>query len=76
MEIKALAVEHALNQGVLAGNAECKVLYHSAKDVVELVFGGTSLRLEASNFILLNEVMRKAAAKLIMQTELAPISAL
>ena len=32
--------------------------------------GGTSLRYAASNFFMMNEMMRKAAAKLEMQTEL------
>jgi hypothetical protein len=30
--------------------------------------GGTSLRFNADSFILLNELLRKAAAKVIMQT--------
>lgn len=59
-----------LSQTQLAGNAECKVLYNKAKDMVELEVGGTSLRFEACNFFKMNEMMRKAAAKLIMQTEL------
>lgn len=59
-----------LSQTTLAGNAECKVLYHKAKDMVELEVGGTSLRFEACNFFMMNEMMRKAAAKHIMQTEL------
>jgi hypothetical protein len=59
-----------LSQTQLAGNAECKVLYYKAKDMVELEVGGTSLRFEACNFFMMNEMMRKAAAKLIMQTEL------
>lgn len=54
----------------LAGNEECKVLYHQEKDLVELEVGGTSLKLAASNFFMINEMMRKAAAKLVMQTEL------
>jgi hypothetical protein len=59
-----------LTKTKLAGNAECKVLYYKAKDMVELEVGGTSLRFEACNFFMMNEMMRKAAAKLIMQTEL------
>jgi hypothetical protein len=59
-----------VQQAVLAGNAECKVLYNSAKDMVELEVGGTSLRIAATSFFMMHEMMRKAAAKLVMQTEL------
>lgn len=59
-----------LSTARLDGNAECKVLYYKAKDMVELEVGGTSLRFEACNFFMMNEMMRKAAAKLVMQTEL------
>jgi len=63
-------VQVKLSQARLAGNAECKVLYNKAKDMVELEVGGTSLRFKACNFFMMNEMMRKAAAKLVMQTEL------
>lgn len=59
-----------ISQAKLAGNQECKVLYNKAKDMIELEVGGTSLRFEARNFFMMNEMLRKAAAKLIMQTEL------
>lgn len=59
-----------ISQAKLAGNQECKVLYNKAKDMIELEVGGTSLRFEARNFFMMNEMMRKAAAKLVMQTEL------
>lgn len=52
----------------LSGNQECKVLYHQEKDMVELEVGGTTLKLAAVNFFMMNEMMRKAAAKLVMQT--------
>lgn len=54
----------------LIGNQECKVLYHEDKDIVELEVGGTTLKLAAVNFFMMNEMMRKAAAKLVMQTQL------
>lgn len=38
--------------------------------MIELEVGGTSLRFEARNFFMMNEMLRKAAAKLVMQTEL------
>jgi hypothetical protein len=54
----------------LAGNEECKVLYNKAKDMIELEIGGTSLRLNARNFFMMSEMLRKAAAKLVMKTKL------
>jgi hypothetical protein len=59
-----------VSQTQLAGNGTCKVFYNKAKDMVELEVGGTSLRLEADHFFMMNEMMRKAAARLVMQTEL------
>lgn len=59
-----------ISQAVLAENEECKVLYNKAKDVVELEIGGTSLRFEARNFFMMNEMLRKAVARLVVQTEL------
>ncbi|PPC84067.1 MAG: hypothetical protein CTY38_02860 [Methylotenera sp.] len=59
-----------ISQAKLVGNEDCKVLYNKAKDIVELEIGDTSLRLEARNFFMMNEMMRKAVAKLVMQTEL------
>lgn len=47
---------------------ECRVTYNSAMDTVELQVGGTSLRFNANSFILVQEVLRKAAAKVVMQT--------
>lgn len=54
----------------LSGNQECKVLYHQENDMVELEVGGTTLKLAAVNFFMMNEMMRKAAARLVMQTAL------
>ena len=62
--------QQIISQAKLAGNEECKVLYNKAKDMIELEVGGTSLRFEARNFFMMNEMLRKAAAKLVMQTEL------
>ncbi|MDP2231290.1 MAG: hypothetical protein Q8J73_10195 [Methylotenera sp.] len=59
-----------ISQVKLVGNEKCKVLYNKDKDMVELEIGGTTLRFEARNFFMMNEMMRKAAAKLVMQTEL------
>ncbi len=59
-----------ISQAKLTGNEDCKVLYNKAKDMVELEIGDTSLRLEVRNFFMMNEMMRKAVARLVMQTEL------
>lgn len=59
-----------ISQAKLVSNEQCKVLYNKDKDLVELEIGGTSLRFKACNFFMMNEMMRKAAAKLVMQTEL------
>lgn len=59
-----------ISQTVLAENGGCKVLYNKDIDVVELEIGGISLRFEARNFFMMNEMLRKAVARLVMQTEL------
>lgn len=55
---------------ILTSNKECKVRYNSAHDVVELEVGGTTLRVAVKSFFAIHEMMRKAAAKLVMQTQL------
>lgn len=60
-----------LGQTRLSDNTDCKVLYHRSSDMVEVEVGGTSLRLEADSFILMHEMLRKAAAKIVMQTNIA-----
>ena len=62
--------QQTMSQATLAGNEQCKVIYNQHNDMVVLEIGGTSLRLDASNFMMMNEMMRKAAAKLVMQTKL------
>lgn len=62
--------QQMMSQATLASNEQCKVIYNQRSDMVVLEIGGTSLRLEASNFMMMNEMMRKAAAKLVMQTKL------
>ncbi len=59
-----------VGQTVLAGHKVCKVLYHQASDSVELEVGETTLRFEAGSFIVINEMLRKAAARIVMQTEI------
>ncbi|HSI28886.1 hypothetical protein [Methylophilus sp. Leaf414] len=55
---------------MLAGKTACKVLYHKSSDTVEVEVGGTTLKFEADSFIVINEMLRKAAARIVMQTEI------
>jgi len=59
-----------MSKTTLPNNERYKVIYNQRPDVVVLEIGGTSLKLNATNFIMMNEMMRKAAARLVMQTEL------
>jgi hypothetical protein len=59
-----------VGQAMLPGHTVCKVLYNKAKDTVEVEVGGTSLKFEADSFIVMNEMFRKAAAKIVMQTDI------
>lgn len=59
-----------VGKAMLAGNTACKVLYHKSSDTVEVEVGGTTLKFEADSFIVMNEMLRKAAAKIVMQTEI------
>ncbi len=64
-------MKHQLvNQARLAGNQTCKVLYNKTKDIVVLEIGGTSIKFEATQFFAMNEMLRKAVAKLIMNADL------
>ena len=55
-----------ISLGALGISEQCKVIYNQRSDMVVLEVGGTSLKLDASNFMMMNEMMRKAAAKLVM----------
>lgn len=59
-----------ISKTTLSGNELYKVIYNRHQDMVVLEIGGTSVKLNASNFMMMNEVMRKAAARLVMQTEI------
>lgn len=63
----------ALLPGFTEGCAECKVTYNSVMDTIELQVGETSLRFNANSFILVQEVLRKAAAKVVMQTPIVSL---
>jgi hypothetical protein len=59
-----------MSKVTLPDNELYKVIYNQRQDMVVLEIGGTSLKLNASNFMMMNEMMRKAAARLVMQTEI------
>jgi len=59
-----------ISKATLPGNELYKVIYNQHQDTVVLEIGGTSVRLNASKFMMMNEIMRKAAARLVMQTEI------
>jgi len=59
-----------MSQTTLMGDEQCKVIYNQRSDVIVLEVGGTSLKLDACNFMMMNEMMRKAAARLVMQTNI------
>lgn len=51
----------------LPDQTPCSVCYNRQQDSVTLVFGDTSLTVDACSFILMHQAIRKAAAKIIMQ---------
>lgn len=63
-----------VGQTLLPSNTACKVLYHKSSDMVEIEVGGTTLRFEANSFIVVNEMLRKAAAKIVMQTNITIVA--
>ncbi|QVL45960.1 MAG: hypothetical protein KFB94_02280 [Methylophilaceae bacterium] len=63
-----------VSQTRLPSNTSCKVLYHKSSDTVEIEVGGTTLKFEANSFIVVNEMLRKAAAKIVMQTKIESVA--
>lgn len=59
-----------ISKAMVPGNELYKVTYNRHQDMVVLEIGGTSVKLNASNFMMMNEIMRKAAARLVIQTEI------
>ncbi len=59
-----------MSKATLPSNERYKVVYDQHRDTVVLEIGGTSLKLNTFNFMRMNEMMRKAAARLAMQTEI------
>ncbi|HQS37795.1 MAG: hypothetical protein B7Y16_07870 [Methylotenera sp. 24-45-7] len=62
-----------IGKTVLPSDTKCMVTYNSVIDMVELQVGGTSLRFNANSFILVQELLRKAAAKVVMQTAIVNV---
>ncbi len=58
-----------MSKTTVSANEQYKVFYNQHQDTVVLELGDTSLKLNAVNFMLMNEMVRKAAARLVMQTE-------
>lgn len=56
-------------QTKLTGKEKCKVRYNQHSDKVVLEVGGIALTLDVHNFMMVNEMMRKAAARLVMRTD-------
>jgi hypothetical protein len=65
-----MAKRQLVGQAVLPSKTACKVLYNKMLDSVEVEVGGTSLKFQADSFIVMHEMLRKAAAKIVMQTEI------
>ena len=59
-----------MSKATLADDEQYQVVYNQNQDVVILEIGGTSLKLDANKFMMMNEMMRKAAARLVMQTKI------
>jgi hypothetical protein len=70
MKVEVMNTKQLIGRTKLTGNEKCKVHYNQRRDTVVLEVGGISLTLDARNFMAVNEMMRKAAAKLIMQTHI------
>lgn len=68
-----LNTAQVMSRATLPDSATCKVVYNENKDTVVLEIGATSLRLEAADFMMMNEMMRKAAARLVMQTKIETV---
>lgn len=58
----------------LSGNEVCKVHYNRANETIELDVDGTTIRFGTKQFFIMNEMMRKAVARLVMQTKLRHVA--
>lgn len=62
--------DKVIGQATLPSNVECKVVYHERTDMVDIAMGGTTLTFKTDSFMMMHEVLRKAAARIVMQTPL------
>lgn len=60
--------QFVVGQTVLPSQTECKVFYNKVMNVVEIEIGGTSLKFQAHSFFIMHEMLRKAAARIVMQS--------
>ena len=65
-----MGTQKIVGQAILPSHTECKVLYNKTMDVVESELGGTSLKFQGNSFFVMHEMLRKAAARIVMQTEI------
>ncbi|MDO9365842.1 MAG: hypothetical protein Q7T58_05845 [Methylotenera sp.] len=64
-----MGTQKVVGQTILPNHTECKVLYNQFMGTVEIEVGGTSLKFKANSFFVIHEMLRKAAARIVMQTE-------
>ena len=62
------ANQHSVTR--VAGNQVVQVWYFNASETVTLEIGAMTVNMEMSHFFAMHEMMRKAAAKLVMQQPL------
>ncbi len=62
-----------VGQTTLEGALPCRVCFHRQTDTVDVQVGCTTLCMPAQQFIVIQEMLRKAAARIVMQTEVAAI---
>lgn len=67
-----MAKHTIISKATLPSALQCNVYYHQQKDTVELELGGTTIKIGADSFIVMQEVMRKAVAKIIMRSPMKP----
>ncbi len=57
-----------LSRITLNRNTHCSICYDKETDAVELSVGNISIKLNGNHFVLFNEMVRKATAKLVMNS--------
>lgn len=59
-----------VGQTNLEGVLPCRICFHRNTDMVDVQVGCTTLCMPAQQFIVIQEMMRKAAARIVMQTDI------